>query len=117
LKPYKIPILISAFILTSCFPTTRFYVRNKTDKPVHFIVYVNFASQEKNRMAKFVVQKDTSVLVRKLGLSKKATLHDVFYNLKFDAADSVKQNPNDFKNWVKSENQWGKPIYIFTATK
>lgn len=124
-------ILLLVFTLTSCgilipfpeskkYPTTTFYVKNNSEKPVNFKATI----LKRNSMGPFemtnafTVQPKDSVLARQVGFKKDAEPQKWFTNFTIFPVDSIKiSDPNKSKNWKKWINTKGRPCYTFTIAE
>lgn len=115
--------LLTIFILTGCmvnYPTTTFYVKNTTNKTQNFKASViKYSSMGQFEMTlPFSVPPNDSVLARQVGFKKDALPTAWFTKFIIFPTDSTNFNdPNNSKNWVKSFDKKGNPIYIFNMTK
>ncbi len=121
-------ILLLVCILTSCgvlipfpeskkYPTTTFYVKNDSNKPINFKATV----LKRNSMGPFemtnafTVKPKDSVLARQTGYKKDSeNPQKWFTEFTIFPVDGVKINdPNIPNNWKKWTNDKGKPCYTF----
>jgi hypothetical protein len=99
---------------------TTFYVKNNTNKTIHFKASVEKLTSMGiyNMTLPFTVLTMDSVLARKVGIRKGSPPTVWFTQFIIFPIDSIKLNdPNDPNNWINSTDSKGKPIYIFNVTK
>ena len=103
------------------YPTTTFYVKNTSDKPISF----NATVMKRSQMGPFyinqpfTVQPKDSVLTRKVGYkSDGQNPQNWFTEFKIFPVDSLEFNdPKLAQNWIKSVGKDGKPMFTFKIVK
>lgn len=102
------------------YPVTTFYVKNESEKPVSFktsvIKYSSIGPYEMT--LPFIVAPNDSVLARRTNYYFDALPNEWFSNFDVFPNDSVDFNdPNKSENWIKSLDEKGRVVYIFTLAK
>ncbi|MFT3704513.1 MAG: hypothetical protein QM802_19250 [Agriterribacter sp.] len=117
-----IPIL-TCVAFTSCmtnYPMTTFYVKNNTNKTINFKATIEKLTSMgmRDMTLPFTVLPMDSVLARKIGIKNGAEPTVWFTEFVLFPIDSVQFNdPTDAKNWVRSTDVKGKPVYTFNVAK
>lgn len=103
------------------YPTTTFYVKNNSEKPINFqasVIKRGSAGPFEMNNAFTVLAKD-SVLARQVGYKKDTENPQKWFNrFIIFPVDGIEMNdPNKPENWIKGITETGKPIYTFTIAE
>ncbi len=107
--------IILLILISGCsYPTTTFWVKNNTDKEVHFTAGAVHLPSRSILTLPFSVPPNDSVLVRRIGLKDGGNVTNVFGNISFMTIDSIKiKDPMNPENWEKSKDKYGKSKFTF----
>ena len=126
MKNKSILLLITGMILTSCgaiggFPTTNFYVKNNSNKPIKFesTVYKYSTIGNYEMKVPFLINPKDSVLARQVGFKKDGkSPQSWFTKFEITEVEGVKIfDPNKPENWKKMKNEKGRIFYTFTIAE
>ena len=114
--------LVIMIFLAGCgnYPVTSFWVKNNTDKPIHFKATITKMSTmgSFDMTLPFRVLPHDSVLARRVGLKKDASPTAWFDRFIIFPVDSLILNDPDLAdNWKKGTDEKGNLKYVFTLTK
>lgn len=112
LKQFSIIVVI--MILGCSYPTTTFWVRNDTNKEVHFTAGAFHLPSHSIITRPFSVRPNDSILLRSIGLTENGNVTNVFKDISFMKPDSIIiKDPMNPANWEKTKDKNGYAKFIF----
>ncbi|WP_435263287.1 hypothetical protein [Tenacibaculum sp. nBUS_03] len=126
MKNKSLILLVLVMFLTSCgaiggFPTTSFYVKNNSEKPIKFksTVYKYSSMGNYDMTIPFIVKPKDSVLARQVGFKKDGkSPQSWFTKFEISETEGVRiYDPNKVENWKKMKNKKGQIFYVFTIAE